>query len=87
MFGGWAGWHVFGFLIIGVGLWFTIEVFRETYRFVSLIAISLAPVGAYIFGYTALVGSEFHVFALTGTVSAVLVALCVGRLRSVEAVD
>lgn len=81
LFGGWLGWHLFGFLITGVGVWFTIAVIRERYRFVSGTALVLAPVGAYIFGYTALVESGFHVFALTGTISAVVVAVCVRRLE------
>jgi hypothetical protein len=76
LFGGPVGWHAFGFLIVAVGLGLLLAVLSGARRLAIGIAAPLIPLAVAVFLIAGIGHGDFHLFALTGLLSATGLVVC-----------
>ena len=81
LFGGLVPWHAFGVFIICVGCWIAWAFLYDRRTGVRWVSAMLIPVGGGIFVFVTFIMGDFHIFALTGTLSGVGVIICDHTLR------
>lgn len=78
-FGGPIGWHALGFAAIVLGLLLLAGTLRIFALPVFALSTGVAILGAFITAYSAVARAQFHFFAFSLSVAAVLVATCHSR--------